>query len=162
MNFTTFSHLELHVCILICQNINILISTQLLKVILHQFWVKKIFPWKLNLEYGGSFTKLFMHVSSRNMFPTTRNLQIRVHVYRPRHYIFRVYHIRILAKKKLVHTTRNRRIPQKSLSGMCACLPQHPWLFIFSSWGHDCFIAHHLKFIKQCYDYNTQNTLEFG
>jgi hypothetical protein len=28
---------------------------------------------------------LFMHVSSRNMFPTIRNLQIRVHVYRPRH-----------------------------------------------------------------------------
>ena len=55
------------------------------KVILHQFWVKKIFPWKFNLEYGGIFTKLFMHVSSRNMFPTTRNLQIRVHVYRPRH-----------------------------------------------------------------------------
>jgi hypothetical protein len=27
-----------------------------------------------------------MHVSSRNMFPTTRNLQICVHVYRPRHY----------------------------------------------------------------------------
>jgi hypothetical protein len=26
-----------------------------------------------------------MHVSSRNMFPTTRNLQIRVHVHRPRH-----------------------------------------------------------------------------
>jgi len=26
-----------------------------------------------------------MHVSSRNMFPTTRNLQIRVHVFRPRH-----------------------------------------------------------------------------
>ena len=51
-------------------------------MILHQFWVKKIFPWKINLE----FTKLFMHVSSRNMFPTTRNLQIRVHVYRPCHY----------------------------------------------------------------------------
>jgi hypothetical protein len=56
-----------------------------LKVILHQFWVKKIFPWKFNLEYGGTFIKLFMHVSSRNMFPTTRNLQICVHVYRPRH-----------------------------------------------------------------------------
>jgi hypothetical protein len=27
-----------------------------------------------------------MDVSSRNMFPTTRNLQIRVHVYCPRHY----------------------------------------------------------------------------
>ena len=56
----------------------------LFKVILHQFWVKKISPWKFNLEYGGTFTKLFMHVSSRNMFPTTRNLQIRFRVYRPR------------------------------------------------------------------------------
>ena len=55
------------------------------KVILHQFWMKTIFPWKFNMEYGGTFTKLFMHVSSRNMFPTTRNLQIRVHIYRPRH-----------------------------------------------------------------------------
>jgi hypothetical protein len=44
-----------------------------------------MFPWRLNLEYGGTFTKLFMHVSSRNMFPTTRNLQIRVHVYCPCH-----------------------------------------------------------------------------
>jgi hypothetical protein len=56
------------------------------KVILHQFWMKTIFPSKFNLEYGGTFTKLFMHVSSRNMFPTTRNLQIRVHVYSPCHY----------------------------------------------------------------------------
>jgi hypothetical protein len=38
------------------------------------------------MEYGGTFTKLFMHVSSRNMFTTTRNLQIHVHVYRTRHY----------------------------------------------------------------------------
>jgi hypothetical protein len=56
-----------------------------IKVILHQFWVKKFFPWKFNLEYGGTFTKLFMHVSSRNMLATIRNLQIRVHVYRSRH-----------------------------------------------------------------------------
>ena len=56
-----------------------------LKVILHQFWVKNFFSGKFNLEYGGIFTKLFMHVSSRNMFPTTRNLQIRVHVYHPCH-----------------------------------------------------------------------------
>ena len=60
-------------------------SILLFKVILHQFWVKKICPWNINLEYGGTFTKLFMHVSSRNVFPTTRNLQIRVHVYRLRH-----------------------------------------------------------------------------
>ena len=56
-----------------------------IKVTLHQFWMKNIFPGKFNLEYGGTFTKLFMQVSSRNMFPTTRNLQIRVHVYRPRY-----------------------------------------------------------------------------
>jgi hypothetical protein len=58
----------------------------IVKVILHQFWVKTIFPWKFNLEYGGTLTKLFMHVSSRNMFPTTRNMQIRVCVYCPLHY----------------------------------------------------------------------------
>jgi hypothetical protein len=29
------------------------------------------FPLKIHLEYGSTFTKLFMHVSSRNMFPTT-------------------------------------------------------------------------------------------
>jgi hypothetical protein len=52
------------------------------KVILHQFWVKKFFPWKFKLEYASTFTKLFMHVSSRNMFPTIRNLQIR------RNYLF--------------------------------------------------------------------------
>jgi hypothetical protein len=49
--------------------------------------------------------------------------------------IFRVYHIKIIAPKKMVHTTWNRQIPQYSLSGMCAHLPQHPWLFIFSSWS---------------------------
>ena len=66
------------------RNINSQIIKEV-KVILHQIWVKKYFPWNFNLEYGGTFTKLFMHVSSRNMFPTIRNLQIRVHVYRPRH-----------------------------------------------------------------------------
>ena len=56
-----------------------------IKVILHQSWVKKICSWKFNLEYGGTFIKLFMHVSSWNMFSTIRNLQIHVHVYYPRH-----------------------------------------------------------------------------
>ena len=49
------------------------------------------FPLKIHLEYGGTFTKLFMHVSSLNMFPTTRNLQIRVHVFRPRLLNFRLF-----------------------------------------------------------------------
>ena len=44
------------------------------------------FPLKIHLEYGGTFTKLCMHVSSRNMFPTNRTLQIRVQFFRPRHY----------------------------------------------------------------------------
>jgi hypothetical protein len=34
-------------------------SPFIFKVILHQFWVKKIFPWKFNLEYGGTFTELY-------------------------------------------------------------------------------------------------------
>jgi hypothetical protein len=43
------------------------------------------FSLKIHLEYGGTFTKLSMHVSSQTMFPTTRNLQIRMHVFRPHH-----------------------------------------------------------------------------
>ena len=39
----------------------------------------------LKIQFGIQ-RYLFMHVSSRNMFPTTRNLQICVHVYRLRHY----------------------------------------------------------------------------
>jgi hypothetical protein len=31
----------------------------LFKVILHQFWVKKVFPWKFNMEYGGTFNMVF-------------------------------------------------------------------------------------------------------
>jgi hypothetical protein len=41
-----------------------------------------------NLIWNTAVTllrQLFMHVSSRNMFPTIRNLQNRVHVYPPRH-----------------------------------------------------------------------------
>ena len=67
---------------------------------------EEIFPWKFNLEYGSTFTKLFMHVSSRNMFPTIRNLQIRVHVYRPRHccgdWLTFVYFVTMIADHDLV------------------------------------------------------------
>ena len=52
-------------------------------------------------------------------------------------YIFRVHHIRIIAKQKLVHTTWNR----ECLNNHCqecvrAYLSIHDF-FIFSSWGHD-------------------------
>ena len=85
-------HLSIHgehnkLCMYSCSHMFFLLCIQrYFKVILHQFWVMKFVPWKFNLEYGGTFTKLVMHVSSRNMSQTIRNLQIRVHVYRPRHY----------------------------------------------------------------------------
>ena len=97
--------------------------SQYIKVILHQFWVKKIFPWKFNLEYGGTFTKLFMHVSSRNMFPTTRNLQIRVHVYRPRHYCGEWFTFGCFVPMFADHN-----LMKKSLDR---------WLLIMTSWRKD-------------------------
>jgi hypothetical protein len=47
-----------------------------IKVILHQFWVKKISLWKFNLEYGGTFTKLFMHEKSaqKQIWRTNRKI----------------------------------------------------------------------------------------
>jgi hypothetical protein len=30
------------------------LSSIVVKVILHQFWVKKFFPWKFNLEYDST------------------------------------------------------------------------------------------------------------
>jgi hypothetical protein len=46
---------------------NWILFKQSFKVILHQFGVKKNFPWKVHLEYGGTLTKLLVHVSSQNM-----------------------------------------------------------------------------------------------
>jgi len=40
--------------------------------------VKKNVSLKIKFGIRGTLTKLFMHASSRNMFQTTRNLQIRV------------------------------------------------------------------------------------
>ena len=86
-----------------------------LNVILHQFWVKKNFPWKFNLEYDGTFTKFFMHVSSRNMLPTTRYLQFRVNVYRHRHccgdelvwHSVRQFRKKCLTERKFVWPNKN-------------------------------------------------------
>ena len=84
ISIQSYGNSSLHVPVLYSYKLNNR-KLSYFNVILHHFCVKKFFPWKFNLEYGGTFTKLFMHVSSRNMFPTIRNLQIRVHVYRPRH-----------------------------------------------------------------------------
>jgi hypothetical protein len=55
--------------IIIVRNVCVLIAASML--------VYLFFTW--------SWSKLFMHVSSRNMFTTTRNLQIRMHICRPSH-----------------------------------------------------------------------------
>jgi hypothetical protein len=58
----------------------------LFKVILHQFLVKKISPensiWNTAVPLLSYSCMLQVEICSQ----TTRNLQIRVHVYRPRHY----------------------------------------------------------------------------
>jgi hypothetical protein len=46
-------------------------------------WYEMVF---LDTKWTWYETTIILHVYGRNMFITTRNLQIRVHVYRPRHY----------------------------------------------------------------------------
>jgi hypothetical protein len=112
-----------------------------------------------------------VEITSRNMFPTTRNLQIHMHVYRPRHCcgdwltfgcfdandmrvtqnlnsfgeiiahahcsvdekknIFRVYHIRIIAKKIDSHDMKQTDSSIIIVRNVCV-LTKHPWLFNFS------------------------------
>jgi hypothetical protein len=111
--------------------------------------------------YCRANTKLFIHVSSRNMFPTTRNLQISVHVYRPRHccgdwltfscfwkkyiYIFCVYHIRIITKNNWFtrHET-DRFLNNYCQECVCAYISIHDWL----SFLHEVMISNHRDFIN--------------
>ena len=46
-------------------------------------WYEMVF---LDTKWKWYETTIILHVYGRNMFIATRNLQIRVHVYRPRHY----------------------------------------------------------------------------
>jgi hypothetical protein len=68
--------------ITIVRNVCVLTSASM---IVYVFVTRSWSAWKFNLEYGGTSTKLSMQDSSRKMFPTIWNLQIRVHVYCPRH-----------------------------------------------------------------------------
>jgi hypothetical protein len=124
------------------------------------FWIINtgfVFTW-LKL---GSFTKLFMHVSNRNMFPTTRNLQIRVQVYRPCHYcgnwltcgcfvpmivdhslveksfIFRVYNIRIIATTQIGSHAMIQTDSSIIIVRNVCVLTSPSMIFSFSSRGHD-------------------------
>ena len=50
--------------------------------------------------------------------------------------IFRVYHIRIIAHNK-IGSHDMKQTDSSIIIVRNVCLPQHPWLFIFSSRGHD-------------------------
>jgi hypothetical protein len=124
------------------------------KVILHQFWVKKFFPWKFNLEYSGTFTKLFMHVPSRNMFPTIGNLQIRVHVYRPRHccgdfWLFCSDDCRSWPRDEKINNHgcwgKQAHIPDNDYWGIC--LFHVMWTIFF--WCNYSYVVH-TKYIFNC------------
>ena len=92
-------------------------------MILHQFWVKKIFPRKFNLDYGGTFTKLFMHVSRRYMSPTTRNLQIHVHAYRPSLLLWRLINFRLFWSDDCRSWPREEKINNHGCWGKHAHIP---------------------------------------
>ena len=91
--------------------------------------VKKIFPWKFDLEYDGTFTKLFMHVSSRNMFPTTRNLQIHVHVYRPSPMLWRLINFRLFCFDDCRSWPRHEKINNHGCWGKHTHIPDN------DNWG---------------------------
>jgi hypothetical protein len=46
-------------------------------------------------------------------------------------------YIRIIAKKKIDSHDMKQTDSLNNRSGMCVCLPQHPWLFSYFSRGHD-------------------------
>ena len=52
--------------------------------------------------------------------------------------VFHVYHIRIIAPQKNgSHDMKRTDSSIIIVRNECVCLPQYPWLFIFSSRGHD-------------------------
>jgi hypothetical protein len=133
-----------------------------------------MFPWKFNLEYNGSFTKLFMHVSSRNMFPTTRNLQIHVHVYRLRHYcgdwyfqLFWSDDCRSWPREEKINNHgcwgKHAHIPDNDYWGICLfhvvwtnfflqvlCGTHRIYIFFFSSTEHCARVIISPKELKSC------------
>ena len=95
-----------------------------------------MFPWKFNLEYDGTFTKLFMHVSSRNMFPTTRNLKIRVHVYRPSPLLWRLINFRLFCSDDCRSWPRE----EKFWSDDCRSWPHEEKINNHGCWGKHAHI----------------------
>jgi hypothetical protein len=83
-----------------------------------------------------TFTKLFMHVSSRNMFPTTRNLQICVHVYRPSSLLWRLINFRLFCSDDCRSWPRE----EKFWSDDCRSWPHEEKINNHGSWGKHAHI----------------------
>jgi hypothetical protein len=96
------------------------------KKMVHATWNRQI-----PLEYGGTFTKLFMHVSSRNMFPTIRNLQIRVHVYHPRHCCGDMINFRLFCSDDWQSWPRDEKINN-----------HHSWQWLLRNLSVSCRVNH--------------------
>jgi hypothetical protein len=68
-----------------------------------------------------------MHVSSRNMFPTTRNLQIRVHVYRPSLLLWRLINFRLFWSDDCRSWPREEKINNHGCWGKHAHIPDNDY-----------------------------------
>jgi hypothetical protein len=102
---------------------------------------------KLNLEYGGTFTKLFMHASSRNMFPTIKNLLKKMS--NASKNIFRVYHIRIIAPKQKWFT---RHETDRFLNNHCQeCVRAYLSIHDCLSFLHEVMIGNHRNKTSRAY-----------
>ena len=80
-----------------------------------------------------------MQVSSRNMFPTARNLQIRVHVYRPRHccgdWLTFGCFVPMIADHGLVKTSFGRSWPREEKINNHGCWGKHAHIPDNEYWG---------------------------
>ena len=77
-----------------------------------------------------------MHVSSRNMFPTTRNLQICVHVYRPSSLLWRLINFRLFCSDDCRSWPRE----EKFWSDDCRSWPHEEKINNHGSWGKHAHI----------------------
>jgi hypothetical protein len=79
---------------------------------------EEFFSWIFNLEYGGTFTKLFMHVSSRNMFPTCACLS-------PSPLLWRLINFRLFCSNDCRWWPRDEKINNHGCWGKHAHIPDN-------------------------------------
>jgi hypothetical protein len=83
-----------------------------------------------------------MHVSNRNIFPTTINLQIRVHVYRPRLCVVETDQLSVALFRWLPIMTSWKDKP----SWMLRYARTHSWQWLLRNLSVSCRVNHFLFF----------------